>query len=319
MFWLVRKIILLHGTVFVFYDKLNLISIMYRFAIASLLFFTPFFCLAQTVNFPQSPLDAKFVTSDLPNFWKAFDSVGLSKANPFDRYIAQGTKGVRGFVPNRILSADSLLSMVKRKRETYEGFRDIEKRIKEKEKETLPYFYALEYWYPDAIYPPVYFVFGRFNSGGTTCEDGLIVGAEKLTDLDRLPNTVVHESIHFQQKWPSDSPTLLQQCILEGSADFMAELLTGRSANEKAYAYGDKHEDALKKEFLTRMDGEDYQDWLYGTSGKDDRPNDLGYWIGFKIVKAYFDKAIDKHKAVKDILTVKDYHALLKTSAYFEK
>lgn len=47
--------------------------------------------------------------------------------------------------------------------------------------------------------------------------------------------------------------------------------------------------------------------------------NGLGYWIKFKILKAYFDKAADKHQAVKDILTVKDYHALLKASAYFSK
>lgn len=278
----------------------------------------PSYGFSQSEKFPQSPLEAKFVTSDIPRFWKAFDSVSVSSTNPFEQYIAQGSKGVKGFIPNRILSADSLLSMVRREKEVYERFRDIEPRIKQKEKEILPYFYALEYWYPEAVYPPVYFVFGRFNSGGTISEDGLLIGTEKLNDLDGLANMVVHESIHFQQKWPNSTPTLLQQSIFEGAADFLAELVTGKPANEKAYDYGKAHEAALKKEFEERMDKKDYQDWLYGTSGKDDRPNDLGYWIGYEIVKAYFNKATNKHQAVREILTVQDCHALLKASGYME-
>ncbi len=42
------------------------------------------------------------------------------------------------------------------------------------------------------------------------------------------------------------------------------------------------------------MHGNETQDWLYGTSGKDSRPNDLGYWMGYEIVKASFEKA-DNH------------------------
>lgn len=288
------------------------------FILPAMLLFS-FYSFSQPTTFPQSPLEAKFVTSDIPKFWSAFDSVGMSSTNPFERYIAQGSKGLKGFIPNRILSADSLLSMVKQKREVYEHFRNIEPLIKQKEKEILPYFYALEYWYPEAVYPPVYFVFGRFNSGGTISEDGLLIGVEKLTDLDGLANMVIHESIHFQQKWPeSGTPPLLRQSIFEGAADFIAELVTGKMANEKAYLYGNKHEETLKNEFVERMDGTDYQDWLYGTSGKDDRPNDLGYWIGYKIVKAYFEKATDKRQAVKEILTVEDCHALLKASGYLD-
>ncbi|QNL48226.1 hypothetical protein H8S90_15630 [Olivibacter sp. SDN3] len=261
-------------------------------------------------------MEAEFVTSDLANFWTAFDSVGIAGNNPFDRYISLGSKGVKGFIPQRIISADSLLSMVRREMETYERFRNIEVTIREKEKEIRPYFYALKYWYPDAVYPPVYFVFGRFNSGGTISEDGLIIGAEKINDVDGLPNLIVHEAIHFQQKWPEHTPTLLQQSIFEGSADFLAELVTGRSGNEKAYIYGNQHEDELLKEFVKIMDGTDYNDWLYGTSGKDDRPNDLGYWIGYKIVEAYFHKAVDKHQAVKEILTVENCEEFLKASGF---
>jgi uncharacterized protein YjaZ len=207
--------------------------------------------------------------------------------------------------------------MVERRKEDYAKMRNIESLIKEKEKETLPYFYALEYWYPEAVYPPVYFVFGRYNSGGTSSEDGLLIGAEKIVDVNGLPELIIHESIHFQQKWPEGGNTnLLQQSILEGSADFMAELVTGKHGNKEANAYGNKNKDSLCKEFVLIMQRENNQDWLYGTSGKDERPNDLGYWIGYEIVKAYFDKMKDKKLAVQHILNIDDYTLFLKESGY---
>ncbi|RUA10579.1 MAG: hypothetical protein DSY82_04610 [Flavobacteriia bacterium] len=274
----------------------------------------------QNNSFPKDPQEAKFITRDIKNFWTAFDAVEYSKNNPFENYIRNGSPGLRGFIPNRIINADSLLSMVQRRKQDYKKMRGIEKLIKEKEKLIKPYFYALEYWYPYAVYPPVYFVIGRYNSGGTSTENGLIIGAEKLTGLDHLPELVIHESIHFQQKWPEGGNTnLLQQSVLEGSADFIAELVTGIKGNLKANNYGNKNKDELCKEFVKRMYKDDLQDWLYGTSGKDKRPNDLGYWIGYEIVKAYFDKMEDKKLAVNRILNIDDYKRFLKESGYLEK
>jgi len=274
----------------------------------------------QNTTFPTEPLDAKFVLSDINNFWIAFDSIGNSKNNPFDRYIKNGTVGLQDFIPNRIMSADSLLSMVESRKKDYEKMRNIETLIKEKEKQIIPYFYALEYWYPDAVYPPVYFVIGRYNSGGTSTENGLLIGAEKLSSLDYLPELVIHESIHFQQKWPEGGNTnLLQQSILEGSADFIAELVTGIKGNIKANEYGNNHKEILCKEFVQIMNEESTQDWLYFTSGKDDRPNDLGYWIGYEIVKAYFDNMDNKRLAVNHILNIDNYSSFLNESGYLQE
>ncbi len=274
----------------------------------------------QAKNFPQDPQEAKFITSDIKNFWKAFDSLDGSKTNPFEDYVKNGTIGLQDFIPNRIISADSLLSMVQRKKQDYEKMRDIQRLIKEKEKLIKPYFFSLEYWYPYAVYPPVYFVIGRYNSGGTSSEDGLLIGAEMLTSLDHLPELVIHESIHFQQKWPENGKTnLLQQAILEGSANFIAELVTGIKGNVETNKYGNENRDNLCKEFVQIMYQYNKQDWLYETSGKDKRPNDLGYWIGYEIVKAYFDKIDDKKLAVNHILNIDDYKRFLKDSGYLEE
>jgi uncharacterized protein YjaZ len=129
---------------------------------------------------------------------------------------------------------------------------------------------------------------------------------------------VAHECIHFQQNVGSRL-NLLGQSIYEGSADFVGELISGRHTNPAAFEYGDEHEDELCREFVTKMNGEDFTDWLYGTSKKDNRPNDLGYWIGYKIAKSYFEKATDKKQAVYDILNIKDYNEFLKKSGYLAK
>lgn len=273
---------------------------------------------AQERNFPQSPQEATFVTSDIRNFWIAFDSLKTAKGNPFETYIAKGSIGLQGFIPYRIISADSLKNMVLRSKDAYEQNRNIEPLIKAKEREIKPYFYALEYWYPYAVYPPVYFVVGRFNSGGTTSEDGLIIGAEKLTDLDGLQGLIIHESIHFQQKFPDREPTLLEQSILEGTADFIAELVTGQLGNKHAHDYGNAHLEELCKEFASKMNEANYDDWLYGTTGKDKRPNDLGYWMGYKIVESYFNKMGNKHLAVNHILNIEDFPAFLRKSGYLD-
>lgn len=268
-------------------------------------------------DFPKNPQEVAFVTSDIKNFWVAFDSIDISSKNPFNRYVKNGSLGVQGFIPNRIMNADSLLSMVRIKSADYEKNRAIEPLIRAKVKEIKPSFYALEYWYPDAVYPPVYFVVGRFNSGGTTSDNGLIIGVEKLNGLDYLEELIIHESIHYQQKWPDDgNTTLLQQSVLEGSADFIAELVTGMHGNKEANDYGNKHKTQLCKEFVELMQGDRYTDWLYGVSDKDDRPNDLGYWIGYEIVKAYFEKFENKKEAVHDILNIEDYNYFLSKSEY---
>ena len=65
------------------------------------------------------------------------------------------------------------------------------------------------------------------------------------------------------------------------------------------------------------MSGKDFQGWLY--SSQAGRPNDLGYWMGYKIVKAYYDKAADKKKAIDEILHIRDFNQFLAASGYADR
>lgn len=277
-------------------------------------------CVSQT-NFSSDPDSTTFLTKDIINFWRAFDDFQKdSSINSFDKeYINIGSAGVKGFIPNRIQDAANLLKTVKLRKGDYQKVRENTLRIKEKEKQCRSTFYALKYWYPEAQFPPAYFVIGAYNSGGTFSEDGIFIGAEMQTDVNNIPYIVAHELIHFQQKNWTENPTLLQQSIVEGSADFLGELISGVNTNKVANDYGNKNEYRLCKEFIARMDSANYTDWMYSVSGKDDRPNDLGYWIGYKITREYFHKAADKKQAIKEILDIKDYKAFLNKSEYLKK
>jgi len=272
-------------------------------------------------NFSNLPDSARFVTGDIDNFWKAFDHYKKdTSVNTFGKeYIDIGSEGVKGFTPYRIRSADNLYKMVKKRQADYEKVRTNTLRIKEKEKQCRSTFYALKYLYPQAKFPPVYFVIGAYNSGGTSGDQGLFIGAEMQNNIDGLPGIVAHELIHFQQNLTSENPTLLQQSIIEGSADFIGELISGTRGDDAANNYGNAHTDQLCKEFVSLMNGTERNDWLYGTSKKDDRPNDLGYWMGYQITAHYYAKAKDKKQAIYDILNIKDYPDFLKKSGYLDQ
>ena len=141
-----------------------------------------------------------------------------------------------------------------------------------------------------------------------------------------LPWTIAREMVHTQQDYPwlgsmTGGPkflrgTLLRQSIMEGSADFIAELLTGQP---KRNTYAESHEAELWGEFRRDAKSKDYSLWLYnGWNAKalGDRPADLGYWMGYRITKSYYEHAADKRQAIQDILTIRDFDKFLAASGY---
>lgn len=255
-------------------------------------------------RFTNDPSRAELVTSDVRNFWIAFDSLSLTKGNPFKEYIRKGSIGLQDFIPSRILNADELYKKVLENKEEYLKSRNVLDSLPFKEKQIKEAYKALKALYPAAQFPPVYFVVGRLNSGGTSSEHGLIIGVEKLKNLSGLASLVAHELIHFQQNSGSKSHTLLQHSVMEGGADFIGEKISGINISKDLFKYGEEHMDELAREFVKIMDKENYTDWLYETSGKDKRPNDLGYWMGYKIVQAYYKQSSNKAAALVAILDI---------------
>jgi len=182
---------------------------------------------------------------------------------------------------------------------------------------------------PDARMPDAYFVVGNGIAAGTTTRGPapqILVGVELIHSTTGLTWTLSHELAHTQQSYPmwgslTVGPmflraTVLRQAIVEGSADLVAELLTGLPKRD---AYAEAHEAELWRDFQRHMDSRDYRRWFYNgrdSVGRGGWPPDLGYWIGYRIARSFFYRRSDSAGALHDILTIQDFHDFLARSGY---
>lgn len=287
----------------------------------------------------SNPDDVRLVTSDIRNFWRAYDSFGADKLAIFQsEYFDRGSYGLREFTRLRIQSAANLLATVQSRPRYYASIRESTLKVESMKSGILASFHKLKSLYPGAVFPDVYFLIGVMNSGGTTTGRGLLIGTEmygltdqspheELTDwhktvlksIDAIPQIVTHELIHYQQKYPKGKRTLLDQAITEGSADFIAELAAGAKLNPQLHAYGDPRERELWADFQKDMSGADTSGWLYQGDKAKGHPADLGYYVGYKICEAYYAHAVDKRRAIRDILEIKNFNQFLVASRYGER
>ena len=279
--------------------------------------------LVKKMNASSEIEKANFITSDIENFWKAYDiDEGKKQSATYQNYyLDEGSKGLKSFVRLRIQNAENLVNAIDKHRTKYESIREGSLHLKDKEETIKAYYKNLQEIYPEAIFPDVYFLIGVMNTGGTISTKGLLIGVERFENTEAIPPIVIHELIHYQQKYyfKPRSFNLLQQSIMEGSADFLCDLVLGKQKTGETYAYGNAHEKELKAEFqqiMHRKWKEGWEGWMYGGQ-KEERPRDLGYWMGYQIVKSYYDKVTDKKKAVAEILSIKDFNDFTEKSGYF--
>ena len=138
-----------------------------------------------------------------------------------------------------------------------------------------------------------------------------------------LPGIVAHEYVHTLQReslgslWGYAEHRLLLQSIREGAADFVAEAVTGRRINQAVHAYGERHEAELWAAFQKEMYGNVLSGWLYqGGNAMGEAPADLGYYIGYKICEAYYQRAEDKAGALQRIVRIGNHRRFLRKSGY---
>lgn len=288
----------------------------------------------------RDPERARLVTEDIPRFWQAFDArQKLGAAAAFDSlYLKPGTPGLRDWTRLRLKDAATLALTVERADRYYRSARASTLRVAEFTPAIRESFRKLSRLYPEAVFPDVYFLIGRLNSGGTTSEAGLLIGAEMygradqasleglgdwlqqvLRPVEELPGIVAHELVHYQQQ--VEGNTLLAQSVREGTADFVGELISGMNINAHVHTWvaaSPERERALWLEFEPKMNGTDFSGW-FSSDDLSKRPKDLGYFMGYRIAQSYYERAPDRAAALKDILTARDAAALLARSGYADR
>jgi hypothetical protein len=288
------------------------------------------------------PQQVQLVTEDIPRFWRAYDLATRDTAHAvqlFQReYFDQASPGLRDYFDLKIKSVPKFVANQRRKARYYRSIRSLTLRVDSMRPQILAGFVKLKSLYPAARFPNVYFVIGRWTSGGTASSRGLLIGADmqyqapgvderELTLWERhnigslagLPSLVAHEHIHFLQK-DGLNRSLLGKAIKEGMADFLAELTTGRNFNARLQAYGLAHEQVLWAAFTQEMGSTNSSNWIANDSQETaDKPADLGYFVGYRICQAYYERLADKKQAVHDMLTTSDYPAFLAKSGYAQQ
>jgi len=277
------------------------------------------------LTLPSEPRKAKFHTTDINLFWSVFDKTypRFNADKLQNEYLDKGSIGLKGLIKGRIENGKNLSKVLRQQTAYYQYIRQYTFQIDKEVERIYENFQHLKDIYRKAVFPDVYFVIGANNSGGTIFENGLIVGAEKFgqpstihkpaLDINLVDELICHELVHFQQNYAKDK-SLLAQCIREGSADFICELIAGNHSNMPIYEYAETHKKMLQQEFLTKMNGNDWTGWLYYS--KNPARKDVGYYIGYQICKKYYDKAIDKKQAIWDILNISDFRMFFEASGY---
>ena len=311
--------------------------------LTTLLFLTS--ALYSQDNFHQDPNDVEFITSDIENFWKAFDRAkGKSRGEQLkiyrEEYINQATTGFKSYIDNRNKTVEQLVDGVNSLLPFYESIRADMLTTEDYKKVIKSSFYAFKYLYPEAVFPDIYFfVWVLGSSGSTVSDEGLLMSMDvhsinenspldklpavqreifRTLTIENMPLTVAHELIHFQQPGKgSENSSLLDRAFREGSADFIAELISGQNPTMGIFLYADSREKELWREFKQKMHGKDYKSGWTGIPK--DRPVGLPYWMGYKIVKAYYDKQPDKKRAIREIIESEDPERILEESRYSNK
>lgn len=303
-------------------------------------------CYSQTFGqkkLNENPNKAKLVTTDIVNFWYAYDSAQEKSTEEQEQifqalYLDKASVGFQSWIDKRDKKVAELVKGINTLTPFYESIRPNTLRVEEYEKDIRAGFYALNYLYPEAAFPDVYFFIWYFlSSGSTTSDEGLLIATEthsiaEDTPLDAFPEVhhktirsftlegmaalAAHESVHMQQPdW--ETTNLLEKSVREGSADFIAELATGRNPSQPVHDYANPQEEKLWNKFREAMYSSETGDWMGVIPN--DKPPGLGYWMGYKMVEAFYEKQTNKRKAVQRLITTTDYEAIYEESGYGEK
>ena len=257
-------------------------------------------------------------TDDVERFYRLYDAAhGHPTAEQLQsQYLAPGSEALHQFVALRIGDAAQLATAIEKRPADFAQARGCLAALA-KTRAQLPAVYArYAQLYPATTFPPVTFVIGRDSTGGTTSREGILMGLETMCHLDllgadpgdRFTHMIAHELAHVQQPAAQkDAPPgtpLLPQALLEGGAELLAELTSGRVSYGHMAAWTKGKECAIEQAFAKDALGSDTSHWLYTGFGTPDQPGDLGYWVGYRITKAYYEHAGDKRQAVADVLNI---------------
>lgn len=266
---------------------------------------------------------------DVARFYRVYDK---AKEHPTadqlqHEYLDPGSDGLHHFAQMRNISGLTIAKTMRSEPKIYSDARHcmtVLPRVRERLEIALD---KLGHLYPEARFPPVTIAIGRGKPVGVGSPDsGVQIGLEALCSItyfnpnveDRFVHVVAHEFIHVQQVSAlvdDDHPTVLEGSLIEGAAEFMGKLISGQVAYSELASSTNGREKEIETAFAADEDKTDLSDWL--NNGTLEKPGDLGYWVGYRIVESFYQQSADKRQAIREIVQMHDPKTFLIRSGWY--
>ncbi|WP_460735266.1 DUF2268 domain-containing putative Zn-dependent protease [Lysobacter tyrosinilyticus] len=287
----------------------------------------PALALADARHGPQ------ILTDDVTRFYALYDATqGHPTVEQIQTvYLDHATQSLAEFAKLRRVTAQSIAERLNSDPAMYAKAKNCLAVLPAVEHRLVSTFAKLADLYPQARFPPVAIVVGRGRPVGITNPAGVTIGLEALCAADfmnpdiedRFVHVIAHEYGHIQQPasltdFEAGAPdaTVLRVSLTEGIAELIAELTSGRVGNARHALWTQGREEEIERAFVRDMDSTDLSAWLYNYRVGSDEPYDLGYWVGYRIAKAYYLRAKDKKAALREIIELDDPRAFLARSGW---
>jgi hypothetical protein len=270
------------------------------------------------------------VIEDVARFYRLYDAAGgHPSADQLQHdYLDPGSAGLHHLAKARNVTGAAIAAALDKRPEIYSDAKRcmaVLPRVRQRVGAALGDLFRL---YPEAKVSPVTIVVGRGRPvaiGGPGGE-GVQIGLEALCAVswlnpnveDRFVHVIAHEYAHVQQspKLADDEhPTVLELALLEGGAEFIAERTSGSVGYSQFKASTKGREKEIESAFVPDEDKTDLSSWFDNSTIE--KPGDMGYWVGYRIVKSYYRQAADKRRALRDILQMTDPKAFLAKSGWY--
>jgi hypothetical protein len=286
-----------------------------------------------TANVVTDPAQAELVFVDIENFINAAEKIasGASAAETLQsEYLDKASPGLGMFIEKYDLTVERLTRAMAKYPEKYAAMGEILEALKAEEATFRQAYAEIKRVMPDAVFPPTYFVVAGHRGIGSGSIEGPLISVEKESPESigaDLASTLVHEMVHIEQLavlgeayfeiFSGPQRTLLATSIREGIATYFSELITGGSEHKNAARdFLLENEAELWAAFRQEMLGNEMGDWLWSDPQNPEQPRDVGYALGARIARSYYESAPDRRQAVREILGVTDYPAFLERSGY---
>ncbi len=270
-------------------------------------------------------------TDDVTRFYKLYDATG---GRPTEQqlqadYLALASPGLQTLARLRNVTPARIARAIADQPDLYAGARRCAAVLPRVQARLVTAFARLLRLYPDAKRPSITIAVGRGSPVAIAGPGrGVQIGLEAIcspkaerflaADVeDRLVTTIAHEYVHAQQQpvlADTEELTVLQRALVEGVAEFVGELVSGGLASPRIMAAGRAGGVALERRFAADLGKRDLSAWFDNTTEAE--VGQAGYYMGYRIAKAFYARAKDKRAAVRALIDATDAHAILAASGW---